>query len=393
MPRLEIVDTAYGAGGVGRLPSGKTIFVPYTVTGDIVEAEIISEKSSYALGKLVHAITPSVYRTAIDCPYFAICGGCHFRHIAYSHQLEIKAGILKKLLKLSDIEVISGETEHYRVRAVFRSMEGRIGFYKAQSRELVPVSSCKAVSATLFAAVASFAEKLKYQNFSLSVLEAEEGILAEIKGKMIPKIFELKDIPFRGLKISGIPSASVKGGKSKIIGDKLLTYSLKYGEIPVTFGSFFQSNRCLMETFLDRAMRFADGNILELYAGSGFFTSALRGKGNVLGIESDKIAAELGKNAGFPIERNEAFDFLKNTPVGRYDTIFLDPPRVGAGRGVMGEITRIKPKRIIYVSCDPMTLARDAAFLKEGWEIADAALIDMFPHTYHIETILTFYRR
>jgi 23S rRNA (uracil1939-C5)-methyltransferase len=390
MPRLEIVDTAYGGSGVGRLPSGKTVFVPYTVTGDIVEAETVSEKASYSLGRLVRVVTPADCRVTPDCPYFMICGGCHFRHIAYPRQLEIKAGILKKLLKLKDPDVISGKTDHYRIRAVFRASEGKIGFYKAGSRELIPVSSCKAVTETLFAAALSFAEKseVRKYSFSLSALETTEGILAEVKGDSVPTISDA--FAFKGLRTQTVYA---KGASGKVIGEENLVYSVKYGKIPVTFGSFFQSNRYLIETFLDSATRHAKGNILELYAGSGFFTSALREKGAVLGVESDKTAAELGGMAGFPIERNEVFKFLKNTPEGEYDTVFLDPPRVGAGKGVIGEIIRIKPKRIIYISCDPMTLARDAAFLKEGWEITDAVFIDMFPHTYHVETVITFDRR
>jgi 23S rRNA (uracil1939-C5)-methyltransferase len=386
---LSIIDTAYGGSGVGKLENGKTVFVPYTLTGDEAEIEIISEKSSYSLGNLLRVINPSPARTSPDCPYFTVCGGCHFRHVSYPYQLEIKAGILKKLTNLVEIEIISGEPQHYRIRAAFRSEKGRVGFYKPLSRDLAALSSCKVVTESLFAAVSEFAVKpeLLGRAFSISAIETPNGILAEVKGEkaLLPSDYH----PFKGVKI--IQTA----GKRHIwrIGADTLAYHLPQGDVPVGCGSFFQANRYLLETFQDAAVRGAEGKILELYAGSGFFTSALLKKGETLAVEEDETAARLGERAGYPIKKGKALEFLKSSPHGGYGTIFLDPPRVGAGRDVMLEAARIEPKRIIYVSCDPMTLARDIAFLKEEWKAARAALIDMFPHTYHIESIITLEKR
>jgi 23S rRNA (uracil1939-C5)-methyltransferase len=382
---VSIIDTAYGGSGVGKLENGKTVFIPYTLTGDTAEIEIISEKSSYAEGKLLRIVTPSPRRVEPDCPFFTICGGCHFRHIDYPYQLEIKINILKNLLKLSDIEAISGNPIHYRIRAVFRADRGKVGFYKSSSRELVAFSSCKAVTSSLFDAVSQFAAKPEFSklNFSLSAIETPAGILAEMKGESLPFLQECA--PFKGAKLHRVDKpAKDKGG---VIGAEVLPYPLKYGAVPVTFGSFFQANRHLLETFQDTATEKAEGRILELYAGSGFFTSALMSKGSVQGAEADKNAAALGKKYHFPIKKGDALTVLKNTSSGSVDTLFLDPPRVGVGKGVISEIIRITPRRIIYVSCDPMTLARDVIPLKERWMISRAYLMDMFPHTYHMESV------
>jgi 23S rRNA (uracil1939-C5)-methyltransferase len=384
---VSIIDTAYGGSGVGKLKNGKTVFVPYTLTGDEAEIEIISEKSSYSLGRLLRIVTPSPNRTAPDCPYFTVCGGCHFRHISLPYQLEIKAGILKKLTHLSDVEIISGTPEYYRIRATFHTEKGEVGFYKPLSRDLVALSSCKAVTETLFAAVSKFAAKPELQGkFSISAIETPNGILAEVKGEKAPLLSSCH--PFKGVKVIQMGKGSVQR-----IGSGSLIYPLLHGSVTVGCGSFFQANRYLLETFQAAAVRGAEGKILELYAGSGFFTSALLKKGETLAVEADETAAQLGKKSGYPIERGKALEVLKRSPSGNYDTIFLDPPRVGAGKEIMLAAARIEPKRIIYVSCDPMTLARDIAFLKDEWRVAHAVLIDMFPHTYHMESVVSLEKR
>ncbi|MDR2104136.1 MAG: hypothetical protein LBP51_00090 [Deferribacteraceae bacterium] len=386
---MRIFDTAYGAGGgVGRLESGKTVFVPYTVTGDAVEIEIASEKKSFCFGRLLRVITPSPFRVEADCPYFTICGGCFYRHIDYVYQLEIKRNILKHFLKLKDIQTISGEADFSRLRCTMRAHEGRIGFYKLNSRELVPITSCKMLTPSLFNALIAFAagDGFNRCSFCISALETPRGILAEVKGGSLP--FPKSCAPFEGIKVH----RQLKGNPSKFrgvaLGKQALAYPLKYGDVSASFGSFFQANRSLLETFQEAASKSAYGNIVELYAGSGFFTSALQRLGKLTAVEADKTAAELGRQSGFPIETGDALSFLKKIRTHAADTIFLDPPRRGLEREVLTEIVRINPKHIIYVSCDPATLARDAAILLEkGWRISGASLIDLFPHTQHIESI------
>jgi 23S rRNA (uracil1939-C5)-methyltransferase len=173
----------------------------------------------------------------------------------------------------------------------------------------------------------------------------------------------------------------------KHIGLPHLEYSTPAGVVPVAYGGFFQSNSFLNADFQRYAAGLAAGakSILELYAGSGFFTAALMQQASVNALELNAAAAKLGKQYGYPIRTANVSDIQQEK--SRYDTIFLDPPRDGVDKKTLAAVQAIAPERIIYVSCNPMTAARDLQRLESSYKIVEMALFDMFPQTYHVETV------
>ncbi len=385
---IKITDTAYGGSGVGRNAEGKAVFVPFTVTGDIVLAEIVEDKGSYDTAELVDVMEPSPWRRPPHCPHHGICGGCHFGHIAYDKQVEIKKNILKQALrkhpqaeKLPEFAIFTDKTTEYRIRATVRAQSGRAGFYKGGSNEFIPVECCPVMKPGLFAKCAVWAEGHADSGlYSLSAIENPEGdTITLIEGKgTLPQIDSEK--PFSGVKC-GV----------KQFGKQCLLYGTPFGAIPVGYGGFFQANVFLNDMFQKYASDAVTGHkVLELYAGSGFFTSALMQNADVTAVEANAAAASLGMEHSYPVRQGDAASV--NIKKGGYDTVFVDPPREGVDKKTIAAISEASPAQIIYVSCNPMTLARDLNKLSDKYTISDAAIFDLFPHTYHIETIISMRR-
>ncbi|MDR0453802.1 MAG: TRAM domain-containing protein [Deferribacteraceae bacterium] len=381
---IKITDTAYGGSGVGRNAEGKAVFVPFTVTGDIVSAKTTQDKGSYETAELVEVKEPSPLRTEPRCIYHGVCGGCHFGHIRYDKQLEIKENILKQALRnhpqktgLPEIAVFTGKTTDYRIRANVRALNGNVGFYKGGSNKFVPVKQCPAIKHELFSKCAAWAEKYSPDTIcSLSVVENPIGeAIALIEGKgSLPCVNTEK--PFDGVKCG-----------AEQYGIKHLPYKTPFGVAPVGYGGFFQSNIFLNDIFQKYAAESATGQkILELYAGSGFFTSALAKKADVFAVEANAEAALLGQKYGYPI--NHGHTASAEIKKGQYDTVFADPPREGMDKKTISALMELAPDQIIYVSCNPMTLARDLNRLSGKYAISATAIFDLFPDTYHIETVV-----
>lgn len=210
-------------------------------------------------------------------------------------------------------------------------------------------------------------------------VENDEGLsLADIKAERI----EYKNMgSFEGVCIN-----NKKYGRSNI------AFNTPYGAVQVTYKSFFQANRYLLKEFQEYAASLVSSglDIVELYAGAGFFTCALMEKGKVEACESDQISSNLGRQFGCNIKTSDSSTFLSK--IKKCDSLFLDPPRDGADKKVIENIKRLSPYEIIYVSCNPVTLARDIIRLEEKYKITDFALFDMYPDTYHIESVVRLQR-
>lgn len=370
---------------MGKDSSGKAVFVPHTVTGDVVDAVITDEKPSFCTGVLKDIIVPSQMRAETPhCKYAGICGGCHFGHIKIDDQIRIKENILRQALRklpdLPELKIYHDDPYGYRIRATLRVRNGQAGFYKSYSRDHVPVDSCPVMKPELFSKCAEWAgQYVQGHPISLSVIENPSGeAIALVEGERLPKINETT--PFAGL----------KAGKSPI-GKKYLIYETAAGGIPVGYGGFFQANRYLIDSFQSYAASLAGkGDVLELYAGGGFFTAAFYGK--AVAVESNAAAVELAKLHGYPVECADVAAYLQNVKAFS-GTVFVDPPREGVDKKSMAEIQRLKAERIVYVSCAPMTLGRDLLKLSVDYDIESIALFDMFPHTYHLETVVLLSRK
>ena len=394
---VKIIDTAYGGYGVSKGENGKMIFIPHSVEGDILDITITKESKKFSYGIINKIIESSQYRIEPKCIYSGICGGCLFSHIDYNKQLDIKKNIVLNAIRnidlKKDIKIIFNENFNYRLRVNMIANNGKVGFYRFKSNDFVNVEECCILKESLF-------EKIKYfvseNNITGSIYAIENNnnealAFIELSKKTNIKSFEKY---FKGI--------TVKHNKNiKSYGIEYLLYKTKYGNIPIGHKTFFQSNLHLLDDFQDETVKYIkddDNIVIELYAGSGFFTAALENKLKTFKKDYRLISSEINKDSvnaankyGLNIINEDALITLKNIDYD-IDVLFADPPREGIDRKVIENIIRIKPKKIIYVSCNPMTFARDVNLLKEHYKMQDLNIIDMFSHTYHIELISYFER-
>ncbi len=380
---LEITDTAYGGAGVGRSESGQVIFVQKTVEGDIVEAEIFDDKKSFAFARLIKIVKPSHLRVKPLCSAADICGGCSFAHIDYEAQKNIKKHIVLNQFRkykhnMPEIKIVESSSKEYRLRATARSRNGKIGFFEHGTNKLVMAEKCPVIKESLYKKMKEFAE-INNLSGEIYAIENDEGLsLADIRAESI----DYKHIgSFEGVCIN-----------NKKYGCSNIAFNTAYGAVQVTHKSFFQANRYLLNDFQEYASSLVSNSldIVELYAGSGFFTCALMAKGRVEAWEYEQVSANLGRQSGYNIKISDSGIFLSK--IKKCDCIFLDPPRNGADKKVIEHIKRLHPYEIIYVSCNPITLARDIIRLEEKYKITDFTLYDMYPDTYHIESVVRLQR-
>ena len=405
--KVTINSMAFKGYGVARA-EGRVIFVPYSVTGDEAWIEIVEEKKTYALGRLDHLLVPSPWRVNPQCLYFGRCGGCHWQHIEKGKQEEIKAEIfretLKRLAGLDEFPSLSiapsPRSYGYRVRTRLKIRGKGIGYYQERSHRLVDIDHCPISH--------------PFINEILSLLRSERASLFPVEEIEINISPEEK----RGVLVLHLPSFSsrveafgkdllrnhplIKGmvletkRARTFLGDPSLNFmvSLVQNGEKRTFmfraspGSFFQvnpeQNQALIQTVLQFAEVKEGERVLDLYAGIGNFTLPLAAvAGEVMGVEENERAVE---DARFNAEANgiqqcassmQGGGNAEELGMGRPDLIVLDPPRTG-GKEVVNRIAGLKPKRIVYVSCDPTTLSRDLRLFSEnGYSLQETQ-----PHRY-----------
>jgi len=356
------------------------VLVPYVLPGELARVDVPEPNEVHA--GLIEVTEPSSDRVAAPCPVFGQCGGCQYQHAPYEYQLARKVEILREQLRRvgkidypGEIETISGEPFGYRNRSQFHIERGKIGYLAARSHDLVPLQGdCPISSPGVNQALARIREGLNDPRFPRFVHSIE--------------IFTNE----REVQINAIETdRPVARTFYDWMGS---TVALEYGEFRVSPRSFFQVNRFLTEPLAERALDSAEGKTaLDLYAGVGLFALPLaRRFENVTAVEAGSSAArDLEVNAervGLKIRTEQARveDYLaklNSTP----DFVLADPPRAGLGKSVTANLLRLKAPRLTVVSCDPATLARDLAALT-GYKIDRMTLIDVFPQTYHIETIV-----
>ncbi|MEI0509750.1 class I SAM-dependent RNA methyltransferase [Brachyspira intermedia] len=390
--KVKIIDTAYGGYGIAKDENGKVIFVAHSVEGDILDITITKESKKFSYASINKIIESSKFRIKPKCKYAGICGGCLFNHIEYNKQLDIKKNVVLNAIRNidfnKDIKIICGNNVHYRLRVNMIADNGGIGFYRFKSNEFVNIDECIILKGSLFEKIKNFASKNNITGSIYLIENNNDEALAfiELNKKINIKCFEKY---FKGI--------TVKHNKNiKSYGTDTILYKTKYGNIPIGHKTFFQSNLYLLDDFQHNVIKYLNDNdstIVELYAGSGFFTSALENRIKSFNNNCKFIASEINKDSvliankyDLKIKNEDALITLKNIDYD-IDALVLDPPREGIDKKVINEIIRIKPKKIIYVSCDPMTFARDINLLKEHYNLSDLNIIDMFADTYHIELI------
>jgi 23S rRNA (uracil1939-C5)-methyltransferase len=359
---LKIEDVAFGGEGVGR-EQGKAVFVPYTIEDELVAAEIIREKKQFAEAKLVKVKERSPDRVEPSCPYFGRCGGCAYQHIAYEHQLAIKwrqvRDALQRIGKLKDVPtrpiIPSPEQYGYRTRITVHAQDGVIGFFRRNSHRLIEVEYCPISS------------------------DEVNRALAELRAQ--PR---------------------VRDGH----------YTLRASSGPRVFS---QTNDAVASALRNLIVDLVPANqqlLIDAYCGAGFFAKPLLDKfERVIGIDWDKFAIEAARQnataketyiagdveeelhqvgAGNPSRLSCANDIgnrrLRSSPP---TTLIVDPPVTGLSATVRKAIIDLAPGTLIYVSCNPATLARDLKELQEKFTINSVTPLDMFPQTGEIEVVVS----
>ena len=381
----------YGGDALAR-HEGVVVLAPYALPGERARVSAGPIRSGLLRASILDVLEPAAERTPPACPHFTRCGGCHYQHAAYEHQLRLKVEILREVLRRigkfdgpERIEVIAGEPYHYRNRIQLHIGGRRLGFHAAGSHDVVSVQSCPVASPRLNQAIAGFRERLGHRRFpqflrSLEIFTNEETVQLNVLDAGPRRIAR----PFFDWCAEFLPGAA----------EPFLDYSAAGFAFRVGHKSFFQVNRFLVDRLVEAVLENASGRrALDLYAGVGLFTLPLGPRfEQVTAVESVKGAvADLDCNARragvrIDIRCQRAEDFLHALPEP-YDWCIADPPRSGLGRAVSQRLVGLRIPRLVLVSCDPSTLARDLSDLIGIYEIESIQLIDLFPQTSHIETI------
>jgi 23S rRNA (uracil1939-C5)-methyltransferase len=367
---LTIEKLVYGGEGLSRL-DGKVVLTPYVLPGEVVRAEIERAKNDLWRGRLIEVLQPSPARVTPGCPYFQRCGGCQYQHIDYPFQLEQKREILREALqrvgKISfagEIGVISGEPWQYRNRVQLHIDGGAVGYFAQGSRDLCAIDHCPIASPKL--------------NETIGKIDAHRATTA------VELFTNETDVQVNV--IDRVPRPELTALASLGV-----TTPIEYGSFRVSRNSFFQVNRFLIDQLVECAIGDEHGeSAVDLYAGVGLFSVKLAERfGKVTAVESSSSSLrDLAHNFGqAPVNANveDYLAGLQETP----DFILTDPPRAGLGKLVVKELARIRAPRLTIVSCDPATLARDLqGLLAENYRIQKITLVDLFPQTFHLETVV-----
>jgi 23S rRNA (uracil1939-C5)-methyltransferase len=428
--RLMIEKLVYGGDGLGHA-EGNTVFAPFVLPGEEVRAEVKARKKKTVWAKVTEVVQASAARVNAECPHFGICGGCHYQHIAFAEQAKLKTGILRETLsRLGGIswagEIPSHTAEPYGYRnraqwAVRSGMPRALGYFLPESSVIMPVDRCPVLSPRLAETFGLLQEMARGGTLPAGILEIEAfadsedekialNVAFDAYPKPPPELAELfrAELP----KIASLLLLDQKKNRFELTGPGYLMHSAGGFSFRVSHLSFFQVNRFLIEELLTAVTAGAKGELaLDLYAGVGFFTLPLAKRfTKVVSVDANLAATRdlyaNAESAGVTVTtfNEHTEDFLKK-PQERPELVVLDPPRSGLGAEAAGKLVELGAQEIIYLSCDPSTLARDLAVLTGSakkpaeiavagpfYEIAAIDMFDLFPQTFHIETLVRLRR-
>lgn len=418
---VQIEKPVYGGSFLAR-DEGKAIFAPLVLPDERARVQIVEEKQKrgYARAELVELLTRSPERSAPPCPHFGPCGGCHYQHAAYDAQLAIKQQVLRETLERGgvrapdQIAVLVGEPWQYRnrIRVAFDA-NGDPGYRGRRSHGIVPIRECPIAAPVLVEAglaAADFFKRFAARNrpteISLFCDATGDASLASIFAAA-PVAVPLADY-FDALiqqipNLNGVELVEQRGEQARVVAQAGAT-SLKYraGNIQyrVDNGAFFQVNRWLIDPLIQCVVaRHAGKTAWDLFAGVGLFARQLASRfERVISVEAAPSAAEAlqanlaGSNGEARIL--PANEFLRRSAAAASpDLIVVDPPRTGLGDEVVGALNGFAAPNIAYVSCDPATLARDLrGLLAGGYAVESLTLVDLFPQTFHLESVVQLRR-
>jgi len=432
---LTIDKLIYGGNGLARLPAddkgpGKAVFLPFVLEGERVEAGITEQKPGFARARAEKILEASPQRVQPDCPYFGQCGGCHYQHASYDHQLQIKSAILRetfrRVAKLEldrEIRVHASPPWNYRnrTRLRIRTRPFVLGYNRLRGSELLAVEQCPISSPLINRAIAALWELGRADRVSADIREIElfanaddTRLLAELtvqeagwwhgrKSDVAQFAIALRTaVPeitgiavFHAVGPGEIETEEIPAELREAFAAQHLVYATGSASFQVSAGSFFQTNRFLIDELVDLVTADRSGDYcLDLYAGTGLFSVALaKNFREVRAVESSPFSFhDLMRNCpqNVRLHQESVEDFLGES---ERDMVVVDPPRAGLGEKVARALLATGAPRITYVSCDPATLARDLVVLMaSGYRIEEVHLVDLFPQTFHIESMLQLVR-
>jgi 23S rRNA (uracil1939-C5)-methyltransferase len=415
---VPIEKAVFRGRGLGRV-EGRVVFVPRAHAGDRVRARVREVHAGWAEADLVQVLEPAAERRASPCPFVPRCGGCAYQDLGYEAQLRAKEAVLLESLRRGGASWEGGVTVHpspetgWRMRASLHFAPGpdgpRLGLRQEGTRRVVDVAACLQLSGRMNAAARALRDALASRPAvagrvrGLDLLESADGrrLLATLETALLPH-----EVPSLAPLASAVPEVDglgVNAGRRLhwLHGEPFVLSTVLGVTLRAHASSFFQANRFLLEPLARTVVDLVPPGperVVDLYAGVGLFTLPLaaRGEGEVLAVEWSGSAAEDARwNAGHNrlgavriVEKGVEAALLSLGP-GRGERIVLDPPRTGAGPEVVGLLAARAPQAIVYVSCDPPTLGRDlAAFARAGYRPSAVHLFDLFPDTFHMETVV-----
>jgi len=400
---IDVVVTRFAYGGdlIGRLPDGRAVFVPMALPGEKVRLELIEEKPRFARARLLEVLEPSPDRIQPRCVHFGECGGCHYQHIPYERQLDAKREVVRdQLQRIAGIEdppvaatVPSPNPFYYRNNVQFhQAPDGRLGYMKLYANdEVLPIRECHLPEPLLndIWPQLEIDRQVGIERIGLRQGSEDEALL----------IIQTQDAGLPEMELNLPLSVVHRSGEDTVVlaGSDDLWLEVRGRMFRVSAGSFFQVNLPVAEAMVEHLLRILplteQTTLLDVYCGVGLFSAFLAPKvQRLVGVElaesaTEDFAINLDEYENVELYEGAAEEILPHMNVPA-DVVLVDPPRAGLERPALDAIVALQPETIAYVSCDPATLARDLKrLIAAGYKVNQVTPFDMFPQTYHVETV------
>jgi 23S rRNA (uracil1939-C5)-methyltransferase len=417
---LDIEKAVYRGLGLGR-HEGQVVFVPRAIPGDRVRARVESVTPGYVRALVETLVQGASDRRSAPCPFFPRCGGCAYQDIDYAAQLRLKEAILIESLSRAgvrwdgEIPLRPSGEEGWRTRATLHLEEAqgelRLGLHEEGSHRVVDLEACLQLSPAMNAAARALRAGLDSRRVDarrihdVELAESTDGgkLVACLEADLaVPQAVALAPLADAVPSLTGLGVMAADGRGRRYLnlrGDPHVEAEVRGLRLRSHVRSFFQAHRFLLDDLVAEVveMTTAGGTVLDLYAGVGLFALALADRADqVLGAELNPFAVEDARaniegngKKNVRVRQGDVVEALASWPAVPGERVVLDPPRTGAGAAVVRAVAARRPGCVVYVSCDPPTLGRDlAVFAKQGYGPDSIRAFDLFPDTFHVETVV-----
>ena len=397
---VNLTVLAYGGEALGRLPDGRAVFVPFALPGEIARVRLTEDRKGFARAELVEILASSPDRITPRCRHFGVCGGCHYQHLPYEAQLKAKTAIVQdQLARIGKLEnviiqpiVPSPEPFNYRNHIQFHlTKDGKLGYYGMRSPEVMAVKECHLPEEAI---------NTIWPQLEFDPLEDLDRIGLRAGIDDVQLILESSDIQAPEMSVEELTMSAVHlspAGPLVMAGSDHVMIQVLDRHFRVSAGSFFQVNTAMAEAMiqhlLDNLVLIPDMTVVDVYCGVGLFSAFLAPRvRQLIGIESspsatDDFVENLDEFENVSLYEAVAEEVLPTLDL-KPDLILVDPPRSGLETQTLDGLLALQPSQLVYISCDPATLGRDARRLVAGgYRLRQITPFDLFPQTYHIESI------